>query len=96
MFWRKINKDLLRNILYGISVIFILYFLYTINSTSQEITEKELYLEQNKGNSFNDLFNLNNEIKEFKTYGEYIWIICLSLLQIIFLVMFMLMLYQNE
>lgn len=94
LFWRNINKDLLRNLLYFIAVALIGYFMSTISSIAQDITEKEIEEKQNKDNSLYLVFNpVENP---YKTYGEYIWIICLSLLQIVFLVMFILMLYKNE
>lgn len=100
LIWRYCNKDKLRNFLYFLSVAFIGFFLFNIVSICQEITDKESYsFEVNKNDiDFNSL-NLNNDlggIHIYKTYGEYIWEIVLSLLQIIFLVSFILMLYINE
>lgn len=100
LIWRYCNKDKLRNFLYFISVAFIGFFLFNIVSICQEMSDKEnADLNINTYDIDLNTLNLNNDfggIQNYKTYGEYIWEIILSLLQIIFLVSFILMLYINE
>ncbi len=98
-FWRGIRKDYLRNFLYFLTVVLIAFFLFNIADISQEITQKELKESKNIKSNLDFHINFILDVEEnikYKSYGEYIWEIVLSLLQIVFLIAFMLMLYINE
>lgn len=97
------NKDRLRTGLYLVSAFFILFFFYSTFNICTEMTEKEL-IEREETHYKNDfvtfevqsLEQLSINDKNFLTYGQYIWKISQNLIQVIFLLVFMLMLYYGD
>lgn len=96
------NKEKVRFALYIISALFILYFIYGIFTTASSIDENLLLKEKNSIS--NDLKSLQ-DLKEYgsikpidlnQELGGLILTISLNIIQIIFLVAFMLILYINE
>lgn len=97
---KYISKDALRYIFYSIAVVFIVYFFWDSYNICQELSQNEFYYKQLPQNTQlidNNYFpytekKLNLEI----TIGGQLWKIFINIIQIIFLVMFMLMLYIKE
>lgn len=81
--------------MYLVIAAFIGYYMKSCLNIAQEISNKELALKDQQNNLYIDLplYTLQND---FKTYGEYIWGIVVNLIQIIFLVLLMAIIYSNE
>ena len=98
MVWNKfknLDYKVKLYIFYGFSVLGISYFIYDINTITYLLSSNQLFVEEVGFNL------LNNQISSFtydhnSTIGGTIRKIALDLIQIIFLVMFMLILYIHE
>jgi len=91
------HKDKVRRLLYLITVIIIGFFISDSYKLCTELTDKEI-----KSYSSFDNYNyqsINQSMKYINlnlTTGGLIWNLFINTLQIVFLVMFMLILYINE
>ena len=91
-------KEYVRLGLYLVAVAFIGYFFFDSYSLCNDFTEKELIENKKVINEIQLDFTaeIKKEIDLNQTYGGLVWGIFINLTQIIFLVMFILILYINE
>lgn len=98
MIWKKfknLDYKVKLYIFYGISVLGIIYFIYDINTISSILSSNQLYLKDLSNNIINN--QAQNFIYDYNlTIGGAIRKIAIDLIQIIFLVMFMTILYIHE
>lgn len=91
--FKNLNYNVKLNVFYTLSVIGIAYFLFDINTITSNISNNQFITQ-----SSNDLFTLTTKITyDYSlTLGGAIRDIALDIIQIIFLVFFMVVLYIHE
>jgi hypothetical protein len=85
-------------VFYGIAVLFIAYFFWDTFSLCNELTTNEVLTKEMPQNTelLTDYFPYSKQQDFTVTVGTQIWKIFINIMQILFLVMFMLMLYIGE
>jgi len=97
---KYISKGNLRYVFYGIAAAFIVYFFWDSFGICQELSTNEIYYKQLPQNTQlidNTYFPYTETMVDLEiTVGGQLWKLFINITQIIFLVMFMLMLYVIE
>ncbi len=100
MYYEKyISKANLRYIFYGVAVLFIAYFFWDSYGICQELSITEIFYKELPQNTQIgiDYFPYDEKIINLDiSIGGQMWKLFINIIQIIFLVIFMLMLYTNE
>ena len=97
MYYEKyISKDHLRLVFYGIAVLFIAYFFWDTAQLCADLDKPLVKDDNNEINILNYTYKETNITHLSNTQGQLIWSIFINIMQILFLVMFMLMLYIGE